>query len=64
MVDKLKLDFAKAFDTVEHEAIIQVMRHKGFNEKWMKWSYDFLSTRTSAVLLMVFLANSLKQAWC
>jgi hypothetical protein len=51
MVDKLKLDFAKAFDTVEHEAIIQVMRHKGFNEKWLKWSYDFLSTGTSAVLL-------------
>jgi hypothetical protein len=47
----LKLDIAKAFDTVEHEAILQVMRHKGFNEKWLKWSSDFLSTRHSAVLL-------------
>jgi hypothetical protein len=47
----LKLDFAKAFDTVEHEAIIQVMRHKGFNEKLLKWSLDFLSTGSSAVLM-------------
>jgi hypothetical protein len=47
----LKLDFAKAFDTVEHAAIIEVMRHKGFNEKWPKWAMDFLSTGTSALLL-------------
>lgn len=26
----LKLDFKKAFDTVEHEAILSVMRHMGF----------------------------------
>jgi hypothetical protein len=47
----LKLDFAKAFDMVEHEAILQVMRHKGFNDKWLKWSTDFLSTGHSAILL-------------
>jgi retron-type reverse transcriptase len=26
----LKLDFAKAFDTIEHESILQVMQHKGY----------------------------------
>jgi hypothetical protein len=45
------MDLAKAFDTIEHEAIIQVMRHKGFNEKWLKWSLDFLSIGSSALLL-------------
>jgi hypothetical protein len=45
------LGFAKAFDTIEHDAIIQVMRSKGFNEKWLGWALDILSTGTSYVLL-------------
>jgi hypothetical protein len=47
----LKLDFAKAFDTIEHEAIIQVMRHMGFNDLWLKWIKEVLSTGTSSILL-------------
>jgi hypothetical protein len=47
----LKLDFAKAFDTIEHESIIQVMRHKGFNRKWLSWAKIILSTRTCMILL-------------
>jgi hypothetical protein len=34
----LNLDFTKAFDTIEHEAIPQVMQHKGFNAKWINWA--------------------------
>jgi hypothetical protein len=45
------LDFAKAFDTIEHEAILQVMHHKGFNRKWLSWAREILSTGTSAILL-------------
>jgi hypothetical protein len=47
----LKLDFAKAFDTIEHEAILQVMRYKGFNDKWINWARIILSTGTSSILL-------------
>lgn len=31
------LDFAKAFDTIEHEPMINIMRAMGFNERWLKW---------------------------
>jgi hypothetical protein len=31
----IKLDFTKAFDTIEHTAIIQMMKHLGFDEKWL-----------------------------
>jgi hypothetical protein len=47
----LKLDFAKAFDTVEHGALLQVMRHKGLNKRWLDWAASILSMGTSLVLL-------------
>jgi hypothetical protein len=31
----LKLDFAKAFDTMEHKAILSILACKGFNEHWL-----------------------------
>jgi retron-type reverse transcriptase len=47
----LKRDFEKAFDKVEHEVIIQVLQHKGFPLKWLKWIRDILASGTSSVLL-------------
>jgi hypothetical protein len=47
----LKLDFEKAFDSIEHEALFQIMRQKGFNETWIRWTKDFLSSGVSSVLL-------------
>jgi hypothetical protein len=47
----MKMDFAKAFDTIEHEAIIQVMTHMGFDDRTVKWFRDILSSGTSKNLL-------------
>jgi hypothetical protein len=45
----LKLDFEKAFDTVEHSVILLVMEHLGFPPKWLHWV--ILSSGSSTVLL-------------
>ena len=47
----LKLDFEKAFDKVEHQAILRIMEHLGFGEKWLQWMASIFSSGTSAVLL-------------
>ena len=47
----LKLDFAKAFDTVEHAAILKVFECLGFDPRWMNWLRMIMSSGTSEVLL-------------
>ena len=47
----LKLDFEKAFDTVEHNTILSVMQHMGFPDTWIHWIRLIFSSGTSAVLL-------------
>jgi glucan phosphoethanolaminetransferase (alkaline phosphatase superfamily) len=47
----LKLDFEKAFDKIEHNAIMDILRHKGFETKWLNWMYMIMGFGTSSVLL-------------
>jgi hypothetical protein len=47
----LKLDFAKAFDTMEHNAILKILACFGFNQRWIDMVREILSTGTSSVLL-------------
>jgi hypothetical protein len=47
----VKLDFEKAFNKIEHEVILQVMRQKGFPRKWIAWIQGILLMGTSSILL-------------
>jgi hypothetical protein len=46
-----KVDFRKAFDTIEHNVIIQMMKHLGFDDKWCDWSQRIIASGFLAILL-------------
>ncbi|KAJ0520598.1 putative RNA-directed DNA polymerase [Helianthus annuus] len=46
-----KIDFEKAYDNVNWEFLISVMRQMGFPEKWSKWIYGILASARSSVLV-------------
>ena len=47
----LKLDFEKAFDRMEHAAMLELMRRKGFGTTWIRWMTSIFQSGTSSVLL-------------
>jgi hypothetical protein len=47
----LKLDFEKAFDKTEHSIILDILRHKGFGEKFCSWIQKLMNSGLSLVLL-------------
>lgn len=47
----LKVDIAKAFDTVSWEFLLEVMQHLGFGLRWRDWLSALLSTASTKVLL-------------
>lgn len=46
----LKLDFEKVFDKVEHYVIIDMLKHKGFPDKWVQLIHAILSSGSSSIL--------------
>lgn len=47
----LKLDIAKAFDTVRWDYLQEVMQQMGFGSRWRSWVTTLLGAATSSVLL-------------
>ena len=47
----LKLDIAKAFDTVAWQFLFQVKQHVGFGNKWRTWIAMLLSSALTSILL-------------
>ena len=45
----LLFDFKKAFDTVKHSTLLRIMREKNCSDKFIKWSFSYLSGRSQAV---------------
>jgi hypothetical protein len=48
----VKLDFEKAFDSIEHEVIYRMLRQMmGFSDLFVNWVKCFLESGTSTVLV-------------
>lgn len=47
----LKLGFEKAFDRMEHLAMLELMKVKGFSDTWLSWMQAIFTSGTSSVLL-------------
>jgi hypothetical protein len=47
----IKLDFEKAFDKIEQQVILLVLKHKGFGQTWQNWIKMTMESRTSSIML-------------
>ena len=56
-VDTLYLDFAKAFDKVNHELLLLKLKRFGISGNLLSWLRDYLSGRYSSVILAHFKAK-------
>ena len=47
----LKIDIAKAFDTVNWQFLLDLLQHLGFSRRWVNWISIILSTASTKVIL-------------
>lgn len=46
-----KVDFAKAYDSVEWEYLMDMLRHMNFPSRWLRWVYVCISSASANVLV-------------
>ena len=59
-MDTVYLDFAKAFNTVLHQRLLNKLHGYGIRSKAHEWIKDFLSSRRQRVVVTV---KALKSDW-
>ncbi|XP_039126955.1 uncharacterized protein LOC120263117 [Dioscorea cayenensis subsp. rotundata] len=47
----LKVDFAKAFDLVDWDFLFDLLRARGFGERWIRWIMDILFSSKASILV-------------
>ena len=47
----LKAGFSEAFDANEHQAILEILKYKDFDERYLGWISSIMSSGTSSVLV-------------
>lgn len=47
----LKIDFAKAFDSIEWSFLFKIIEARGFSQKWMGWIKELFSSTPSRVII-------------
>ncbi|XP_020253777.1 uncharacterized protein LOC109830826 [Asparagus officinalis] len=50
-VAMVKIDFAKAFDSISWNFLINLLKARGFGDKWCSWIYYIVSTSNCSVLV-------------
>ena len=56
-IDSIYLDFAKAFDKVDHKIVLQKLSALGVRGKLLSWIQSFLISRTQRVMVNGILSN-------
>ena len=51
VIDVIYCDFRKAFDTVPHNRLMNVLEHYGITDPILSWVKDFLSNRTQQIVV-------------
>jgi Reverse transcriptase (RNA-dependent DNA polymerase) len=47
----MKIDFSKAFDSVNWSFLMAVMKARGFTDRWMQWMHKMLTSSSSRLML-------------